>query len=420
MSIAETAVWSAMLGGLLTLVGLSLADALVGRNIGAVRNLLFVLITGASCVVMTGLPEVFFPDLPPRLTMVLKASLGPAAGAMGLYFVGTWLGGEREDGRVHRLTAYGGALLLSATVILVVMATQIEPEHFQALLMATAVVNMVPVLLAMLAAVRAARLGDPLARWMTVALCLLALTIVGHYLRGLDVAGFGVGTWLLTATVTVVFFLMASVLGLLRNRQNRALARLARLSHSADPATGLATGSALIADVEHALWRAARLQCESAVLCLYVSNLYEMADSIGPSAEHQILSTVAARIRRAAGFRCTVGLYHPRCFVVVLTMDPHQPPVRATAARLALTVSHPMAVFNEKRDRQPFRPRVGLGVVTVDPTHTVPIDAIHEAERQALAMASDTPADSPHAIDTAPAPLGLVTTAPSSAPPGSL
>ncbi len=45
------------------------------------------------------------------------------------------------------------------------------------------------------------------------------------------------------ATVTVVFFLMASVLGLLRNRQNRALARLARLSHSADPATGLATGS---------------------------------------------------------------------------------------------------------------------------------------------------------------------------------
>ncbi len=172
--------------------------------------------------------------------------------------------------------------------------------------------------------------------------------------------------------------------------------------------------------MEHALWRAARLQCESAVLCLYVSNLYEMADSIGPSAEHQILSTVAARIRRAAGFRCTVGLYHPRCFVVVLTMDPHQPPVRATAARLALTVSHPMAVFNEKRDRQPFRPRVGLGVVTVDPTHTVPIDAIHEAERQALAMASDTPADSQHAIDTAPAPLGLVTTAPSSAPPGSL
>ena len=85
MSIAETAVWSAMLGGLLTLVGLSLADALVGRNIGAVRNLLFVLITGASCVVITGLPEVFFPALPDRLTMVLKAGLGPIAGAMALH-----------------------------------------------------------------------------------------------------------------------------------------------------------------------------------------------------------------------------------------------------------------------------------------------------------------------------------------------
>lgn len=405
MPIAEIAVWSAMLGGLCTLAALALADVFNGHSIGSFRNLLFVSITGASCVVMTGLPEVFFPDLPERLLMVLKAGLGPAAGAMGLYYVGTWLGGARQDGRVHRVTAFGGALLVSATVILVVLASQIEHENFHMLLMATAAVNMVPVLLALAAAVRAARLGDPLARWMAVAIGCLAITTVGHYLRGLDVPGLGVGTWLFTAVVTLVFFLMASVLGLLRNRHNREIARLSRLQHSTDPATGLSTGSALIADVEHALWRAARLECETAVLCLYVSNLYELADSAGPGAEHQILSTVAARIRRAAGFRCVVGLYHPRCFVVVLTMDPHQQPVRATAARMALTVSIPLTVFDEQRKRHPFRPRIGMGVVTVDPASATPTDVINEAERQALAMASTSPRDTEQGMETEPAHL---------------
>lgn len=395
-----------MSGGLFTLAALALADLFNGRSIGAERNLLFVSITGASCVVMSGLPEVFLPHLPERLLMVLKAGLGPAAGAMGLYYVGTWLGGAREDGRVHRLTAFGGALLLSAAVILVVLAGQIDPRHFRILLAATATVNMVPVLLALLAAVRAARLGDPLAGWMAAAIGCLAVMTTCHYLHGLALERPGWGTSLFTASVTLLFFLMSSVLALLRNRQNRELARLSRLPHSADPATGLPTGSALIADVEHALWRAARLECEAAVLCLYVSNLYELADSVGPGAEHQILSTVAARIRRAAGFRCVVGLYHPRCFVVALTMDPHQPPVRATAARISLTVSNPLSVFDEQRNRQPFRPRIGLGLVTVDPASATPTEVINEAERQALAMASSAPRESEHGVETEPAPLG--------------
>lgn len=394
-----------MSGGLFTLAALALADLFNGRGIGALRNLLFVSITGTSCVVMTGLPEVFFPDLPARLMMVLKAGLGPAAGGIGLYYVGTWLGGEREDGRLHRLTAVGGALLVSAAVILVVLASQIDPDQFHSLLLATAAVNMVPVLLALFAALRAARRGDPLAPWMAMAIGCLALTTIGHYLHGLDMPGLGLVSWLFTAAVTLVFFLMASVLALLRNRHNRELARLSRLQQSADPATGLSTGSALIADVEHALWRAARLECEAAVLCLYVSNLYELADAVGPGAEHQILSTVAARIRRAAGFRCVVGLYHPRCFVVVLTMDPHQSPVRATAARMALTVSNPLVVFDEQRTRHPFRPRIGLGVVALNPSNAVPTDVINEAERQALAMASESSRDSERGMETEPATL---------------
>ena len=29
----------------------------------------------------------------------------------------------------------------------------------------------------------------------------------------------------------------------------------------------------------------------------------------------------AARIRRAEGFRCVVGAYHPSCFIIVFTLD---------------------------------------------------------------------------------------------------
>ncbi|EWS58120.1 hypothetical protein Y695_04730 [Hydrogenophaga sp. T4] len=42
----------------------------------------------------------------------------------------------------------------------------------------------------------------------------------------------------------MVYFLAATVLGILRNRHNRKLARLSRVQQGADPVTGLHTGSA--------------------------------------------------------------------------------------------------------------------------------------------------------------------------------
>jgi len=121
-----------MLGGLLTLSIVALGDALASRSVGSVRNLLFVLIAGASCVVITGLPEVFFPGLPERLMMVLKASLGPLAGAMALYFLGNWLGGVREDVLVHNLTALGGTVVLLVALALAAVSSQVDPMHFRA------------------------------------------------------------------------------------------------------------------------------------------------------------------------------------------------------------------------------------------------------------------------------------------------
>jgi len=391
MGTSEIAVWSVMSGGLLAMTALAVADALFSRSIAAVRNLVFVLITGTSCVLMSGLPEALFPNLSERLLMVLKAGLGPLAGAIALTYLGIWLGGMREDVVVYRLTGWGGAVLFFAAMGLFMVGAVVPAgPSFHDLLWLTAAVNMAAVVLALLATLRATALGDPLARGMLVACVLLALMVAGLYLRGLNVPGFGLGTWIVTAICTVGYYLLASMLIYARNRQSRQLARLARLQLGADPATGLPTGSTLLSEVEHAFWRTARLHGECTVVCLHLRNLYELGQAAGRGVEHQIQITMAARIRRAAGFRCVVGLYHPRCFVVVISADKRREYVNATVTRLRQLVAKPLSVVGANQARHDFMPQLGVGVVTLDPSDAKPLEAINEAERRALGTGGGT------------------------------
>ena len=76
--------------------------------------------------------------------MVLKVGLGPAAGATAIHFLGSWLGGMREDIWIHRLTTWGGVALLGAALLLVLAATQVRAEDFQDLLWLVAAVTSVP------------------------------------------------------------------------------------------------------------------------------------------------------------------------------------------------------------------------------------------------------------------------------------
>ncbi len=262
--------------------------------------------------------------------------------------------------------------------------------------------------LGLVAVVRAAKLGDPLARWMGVGMVCLAAATVGLYAKGLSVEGPGLVIWLATAVLTLAYFLIASVLGLVRNRYNRRLARLSRLEGGAEPATGLPTGAALLAEVEHVFWRTARRGGVCTVVCLHVSNLYELADAPGQGAEHQILTTLAARVRRAAGFRCVVGLYHPRCFVVVLAADKLGQATLEALTRLRSTVAMPMSVMGARQVYRPFKPALGMGVVTLEPEGSTPMEVINQAERRALAEvgeASDSSLVSQHDIDTTPGEL---------------
>lgn len=371
-----------MLGGLLTLAGIATANALATRNINSLRYLIFVVVTGASSLMRTGLPETLFPGAPESLLHLLKVCTGPLSAALVLHYLGIWLGGAEVDPVTHRITRWGSRTMLVTALVLGALVASGTDMHL--LLNATAVVTVVAVLLGLATSVRAALLGDPLAPWVVLAGLCLAIEVLGLWVRSLRLEGFGLGTWILTAVSTVAYFLVGSVVVIKRIRRSRELERLATLDVRTDTATGLPTGSMLLAEVEHAFWRTARLHGECTVVCLRLNNLYGLGASDERVVEPQILAAMAARIHRAAGFRCIVGLYHPRCFVVVISANQRREYVGLTVARLRSLTAQPLTVTGRDGTRQDFWPRVGLGVVTLDPSHAQPANAIDEAERLAL------------------------------------
>jgi GGDEF domain-containing protein len=384
MSMAENTVWAIMTGGLLSLALLAAAEAVVIRSLGAVRNLLLVVLVSGTAVLLCGLPEALFPGLPAQFVMVLKAGLGPLSNALGLRFLGMWTGGDREDPVVYRLTVWGSLGMLCAALALMVLAALAAPGDYTLLMLLSAAVNGLGVPLLMVVAVRATLLGDPLARWLVLACVILAGMVTGLYLHALKIGGFGLGLWMFTAACAVVFILMMTVLILLRNQANRRLARLARLETGSDPATGLPTGAKLLSEVEHAFWRMGRLQGKCVVVCVYLSNLYELGDSMGRTIDNQILAATSARIRRAAGFRCVVGMYHPRCFIIVFSTERTRVFDESLLARIRSLVTQPLQVVGSNDKRQQFLPQAGISALTVIPDHAQPQDVIHDAEQQAM------------------------------------
>ena len=152
----------------------------------------------------------------------------------------------------------------------------------------------------------------------------LAIEVYGLYLRRLNIEGYGLGTWILTAVCTVAYFLVGSVV-------------------------------------------------------------------------------VITRIRRAAGFRCMVGLYHPRCFVVVISADKRRQFVKMTVSRIRHLVSDPLTLVGLDGAQRDFIPSVGVGVVTVNPVNANPMEVIDGAEREALGSAGAPLRASADAIKTVPA-----------------
>lgn len=395
-----------MLGGLLTLVTAFTADVVMNRNIAAWRGLTFVMLSGSSCLLMTGLPELLFPEIPKLTMQILKAGLGPLSGALALFYLGLWLGEAIDDWVVRASVRWGPPALIAATLSLMLLClSQPNPDLIQMVALSAPISGM-SVVLAMIASVRATWLGDDLARWMVVACCFLAVMVGGLYTRELMLAHFGLGALIFIAFSTVACFLVVTAVSIRRNRVTRQLQRLAGLSTGIDAATGLPKGSVLLTKVDDAFWRSARLHRECSVICLHLRNLYELAEIAGHTTDQQILSTLAARMRRAVGFRNVVGLYHPRCFVIVISAVKQAEMVDRLVVRLRYVLDAPLTIVGTEGGHYSFTPRYGLGIVTVPAVSADPVTIIDQAERLALVSEQgETHADAQTDAPTASAPL---------------
>lgn len=396
MTMQEVAIWGVLAGGLLTLAGLALAEWLAeGRHRPALRNLVFVALMGTAVILIVGLPETLWPRLDGRVLRMFKASLGPLAASVTLYYLGQWMGGLREDAVMNRITNWSAAVMGVLALGLALAALLAPPERFRSVFMTTAVCNVLAVLPGFAASARAAMLGDRLARWMALATAVLGAMTTGLYLHGLYLHGLamqgvawpwlGTGTVLVTVVLTLGFFILTSALVGVRNREQRRLARLSRIQPGMEPATQLPTGSHLLTRVEDALWTAKRRQAQVGVVALYLDNLYEPLEGDDRSSEYQILVAMAARIRRAAGFRCLVGIYHPRCFMVVITLDADRQAFAAALNRLRAYVGESIDLLGTDRGPRRFVPRVGMGVVVTDAADALARVLLDEAEQEARA-----------------------------------
>ncbi len=389
MDTPELVVWSAMLGGLVTLAAFALADAVIRRSIASWRAFIFVALTGTVCLLLTGLTQTLFPDFPLLVLHVLQNSLGLFSGALALSYLGLWMGPARDDRIVRISIGFGTIGLVLAGCTMAVLTLLSPPDEWRGLMAITAGINGLAVLPPAIASLRAAAMGDRLAWGIVGATGLLCFMVVGLYAKAMHVAGLGIGVWTLTAISTVAFFMLGTYLGLRRDRVNRQLERLASLAQGADPATGLPQRSMLLSKVDDAIWRSARLNQECTVICLHLQNLYELAEIAGHHADQQILSAMSARIRRSVGFRHVVGLYHPRCFVVVISTYSQTRLVEKTLQRLRYLMTKPLQVRGLDEAIHTFVPRFGFGSVMVTEGNADPASLIDQAERLSQATSPD-------------------------------
>ncbi len=386
MEASELIVWSCMLGGFLTLAVVAVSDLLMNPTIGAWRALVFVVLTGWSCVIMSGLAGQLFPDIPPLTMDVMKVSMAPLSGALALTYLGFWLGVKQDDRVVYRCMVFVSLGLVVTSVVATAYVLNGEEPHDPSPLLATGLLSALGALIGLVITIRAALLGDDLARWMVLACLFLVAMVVGMFGQALSPGALGWPLMALIAFCTLCHFLLITALTVQRNRANKQLIRLTKKASGTDPATGLHTGSVLVSKVDDAFWRSARLKRECAVVCLHLGNLYELGESVGHGVEQQILQAMTARIRRAVGFRYVVGLYHPRCFVVVISVVKNAQEVERMVLRLRTVLTRPLKILGLKEASHTFQPRFGIGIAHKNALETDPTAVMDVAERRALAQ----------------------------------
>lgn len=388
MDTTELVIWAAMSGAILLLIIVAAADVVRLGNAPAWRGLGFVLLTGATAVLMSGLPEYLLHITDPRDFLPAKVAMGPLSSVLALTYLGLWLG---YQDRVLQWMVVGGAMIaLVCAVGMIVVTVLSQSVSPQLLLSISGAVNLLTIAMAGTAAVRATMLGDSLARWMTVSCGLFAIMVIGLYAKGLRLEA-GHWLWIVTALCTVAVFLVTTALTLLRNQQQRRLQRLARGKNSLDEITGLPMGFVLAGRLDDALWRSTRADLDCAVVAVWVKNLHELSDKAGHQIEHEISVRLTANLRRAVGFRNTVGLMQARCFLVVISAVKDRQQVEKIVEKLIIKINRPMRVGELVGAPYTFTADAGYSLLHVPQgEHTEPMKIMDKAQSLAQ-QACDLP-----------------------------
>ncbi len=382
MSDIELSIWAAMLGAILTFFGAALAEALRNPTLAAWRGLGFIALSGASAVMMSGWVEHVAQIHDKEWLMPAKVALGPLSGALALLYLGIWFGKLAQDPWLDRLIHWGSAAQCLACVALLIGVLTF-PMHSATYLKVAFAVNLGSVVLALLASTRGVALGDRLASVMLVACVCLGVMVIGLYAKGLGWASSNI-LWGLTVVCTTVYFSVTTVLTIQRNRQLRLIKTMADGVAKTDEVTGLPVGGTLLSKIDDSLWRSVRIDCECAVMAVWIDNLYLFNDELDSSIEYEIRHVLAARIRRAIGFRHALGLQQSRCFIGGISAVSHRHRVQTKAAELVQALQRPMQVGVMLGQTQIYKPKIGIGLVFVGLGHmTDPLSAIDQA--QALA-----------------------------------
>ncbi len=363
MNSLDTSLWAAMAGALMLMLVAAVGDLVRTRSLPAFRGVAFVALTGASAVLMSGLPELLLGINDESVLLPAKLAMPPLSGALTLTYLGLWLGvptnGQGADRwifMVSAITTLAGMGLMLASLV----SDHLLPQY---LLIASAVIIALPIALSLILTLRYARMGDALAGWMTLAAVLMTVMITGLYSQALHL-DLGPMLEAVTAISTIAFFVITTVLTLQRNAMQAKLKRIAQGNTATDAVTGLPTGSVLLSKVDDALWRGARVGKDSAVLALWVHNLYALNEEAGIEAEHEIRARLTAVLRQAVGFRNTVGLLQPRCFVVVVSAVASEQQLDQMMQRL-LAVGRPMKLGFLTGEPTVFVPQLSVGCVRI-------------------------------------------------------
>ncbi|MEO8020626.1 diguanylate cyclase [Polaromonas sp.] len=376
MNAAETMIWSAASGSIGLVVLLGVADALFSRSRASVQSLVYLTASWLFFTLLSGLPATLLPDGNASWLHTAQVLIGPLCAGLGTYGAGHWLAAPRRDRLTDISFRSASALSLAGGPLCLFL-----PIGSQ--LVASAVLTVLSLSVAVWLAVRATQQGDRLA-WGLAAGCLLTLPMeLGLYRIALNASRPSV---LLQAGVALLGLLSIAVIAVvlwLRNHQDLQI-RHDRRSRR-DPTTQLYDSVAIVQKIIRGQRRLARTRRDGALMAVRVFEPEQLLNLVGQHGLNEIYSQLARRMQRHTGVVNPAGRYYDRCFVVLIE-SLHSPGwIRTMGLRVASSLRRPLEVVSLSGERIKVSADIAVGMVHLSGGGKDVDQLLHEAEDMAKA-----------------------------------